>query len=495
MEDIILYMNHHVDIKSVFFLIGYQFNVEVLKQLLSQTRLRKMVILGISISSSTKESIQNIIKSCSEKDASVVPDSIEYVSFSYLSSMEPFDALVFDGICDVLDLAPAMDHSFKYILGNVKENTLSSFSVWEKTHDYVQHIYIKTFREGKSGQILNWDNTIDNNIELSVILPVYNVANYLDQCLKSITAWTAQYVEFIFVNDGSSDNSASLIESWRKKDNRIKLYNKENGGCASARQFGVEQAHGNYIGFVDPDDYIDKSMFQQLLSEAMIGSYDICYCGYNEYYEDSGDIIPIKDDVIWPFTDGVTDPLIIHSLIAYARVAIWRGIYKKEMINNAGIRFNTNLKRFDDLPFKVEIYTAAKSVYAIPKALYYYRLQRPGQDVSAKDERLFVHFDIFHYLNQKIVSTKDSRLIDWLQLCKLQTHRHALSILQNQFLKKYMKQAKYDMHTTGSTIRSFGLIKERLGKKASLYYLAIELRSILLLKILNKISNSNNILD
>ena len=130
-------------------------------------------------------------------------------------------------------------------------------------------------RTDKEPQILEWIKNKNSDIELSVIFPMYNVAAYLDQCISSVTAWKAPYIEFLFVNDGSPDNSREIVLKWAEKDSRIKLLDKPNGGCASARQFGLERAQGSYIGFIDPDDFIDESMFRKLLRSAMTGSYDI----------------------------------------------------------------------------------------------------------------------------------------------------------------------------------------------------------------------------
>jgi len=485
MEEIYLYLNHHVDIKNAVLLVGYHYSPDQLKVLLSQTHLEKLFITG-SLSAHGEEKIKEEINHLRETNEVRLPTDISFAAPDSWNDEYQTDAVLFDGISNISEFRLVEKLKFRYLLGNVDENVVSSFDVWEKFRKQALHIYIKTKRPYKMEQILNWDKDESNDIELSVIFPVYKVEKYLNECLESVTAWNADYVEFLFVNDGSPDHSRDIILEWADKDSRIRLLDKENGGCASARQYGLDHSRGRYVGFIDPDDYTDQSMYPKLLAGAMTGSYDICFCGYNEYYESDRTVNPVMDDVFWPFTDGVTDPWIIHSMIAYARVAIWRGIYKKSMIDNAGIHFYTDLKRFDDLPFKVEVFAAAKAVYAIPEPLYYYRLQRPGQDVSADDNRLFVHFEIFKHLNQRIAGTKDPRLTDWLQLCKLQTHRYALITIQDKYLKEYLKKAKEDLDSTGTKAKSFEMIKSRLGKKAALYYAAIEAQSEKMIKMLNK---------
>lgn len=116
--------------------------------------------------------------------------------------------------------------------------------------------------------------------KVSIIVPIYNTSEYLDKCITSLTNQTLTDIEIIMVNDGSTDNSKKIVESWQKKDKRIKLYNKENGGQASARNLGLSVAKGEYIAFVDSDDYISEDMYQKLYQEAKTNNVDIVLCNY-----------------------------------------------------------------------------------------------------------------------------------------------------------------------------------------------------------------------
>ena len=210
----------------------------------------------------------------------------------------------------------------------------------------------------------------------------------------------------------------------------------------------------------------------------MTGSYDISYCGYNEYYEDTKTQKRVDDALGVPYCDGTTNTQEILNLITYCRVAIWRGIYKAEMLKKNNIHFYTDLRRFDDLPFKVETFAAAKSVIAVPEYLYYYRLARPGQDVAADDERLYVHFDIFKYLNKSIADKNDGFLTDQLQMCKIQTHLYALRKIKDEFKEYYIKHAKEDLDSTGTFKRTYELARERIGQENANYYKAIEQNNV-----------------
>lgn len=285
-----------------------------------------------------------------------------------------------------------------------------------------------------------WKKDPTNDIELSVILPVYNVGKYLDQCISTVTAWKAPYVEFLFVNDGSQDNSAEIITEASKKDLRIKLINKENGGCASAREVGLQKAKGQYVGFIDPDDFIDETMFSKLFVAAMKDNYDISYCGYNEYYENNGKSKPVKDN-IENFKNGSISKIYNEQLICYLRIGIWRAIYRRQFLIDNNIHFHTELRRFDDLPFKVEVHTLAEKVISVPEYMYYYRLNRKGQDVSANDQRLYVHFDIFRILDEFFKDKTDAQK-EYYKVVKRDTHNWALSKIDKKYKKEYISKMK-----------------------------------------------------
>ena len=356
------------------------------------------------------------------------------------------------------------DLKAKFLFGHIWCDSLPYFSIWEKFRTISKHIEIQRVNLYGKLEVLLWEKSVEE-IELSVIFPVYKVRDYLKKCIETVTAWKAPYVEFLFVNDGSPDDSAELISEYQKKDSRIKLLNKENGGCASARRYGLEHAKGRYVGFVDPDDFIDPSMFKKLLSRALMGNYQISYSGYFQYYESTKLIEKVSDPIGEPYSNGITDLDLIRDLIIYRRIAIWRGIYRRDFLEDNNISFNVSFKRFDDLPFKVETLMCAKSVVSVPEYLYYYRLDRPGQDVSCNDKRLYVHFDIFAYLDGITLKKNDQKLIDYLQVLKVQTHTWALQIIQEQYSSEYTQKAKQDLLKNCPLQRTIFLVNKHLGKE------------------------------
>ena len=129
------------------------------------------------------------------------------------------------------------------------------------------------------------------NAIISVIVPVYNSEKHLNNCLESITGQTYKNIEIILVDDGSTDGSLDLLKEWEKKDERIKLFHKENGGAASARNIGLEHVTGEYISFVDSDDIITENMLEYMLETLEKYDADICQCGMEEIRENGSKMV------------------------------------------------------------------------------------------------------------------------------------------------------------------------------------------------------------
>lgn len=466
MEELELFLASHSDICSIAILVG-DCGPERIEEVFKYTTLKKCYIV-CPWPTKDIEILEERMRNDSARGLFDAPSELKFMPYYKFKGME--EDWAFCPIkCDSEDVLPILEYMPMYLIGSIKEGKISAFNIWEHCRTFCRKVNLKTWRMGKSPLILEWEQS-NTEKELSVIFPVYNVALYIEKCLKSVTAWDADYVEFIFVSDGSKDESVDIIKKWMKQDTRIRLIEKENGGCASARQVGLDHALGRYIGFIDPDDFVDENMYRKLLKAAMCGNFDISLCGYNEYYEKTGKIKPADDSLWYPYLDGCYDSNKINELITYCRVAIWRGIYRREFLENNNIGFYTDLRRFDDLPFKVETFAYAKSAVMIQEYLYYYRLEREGQDVAADDERLYVHFDIFKHLNHSIGSTKDQRLIDNLQMCKIQTHRYALSKIKEEYRDEYLRRAREDLNSLCDSKRTYKIANMMLGSDVAEEY-------------------------
>ena len=121
---------------------------------------------------------------------------------------------------------------------------------------------------------------------ISVVVPAYNIENYIERCIKSILNQTYSNIEVIIVDDGSTDNTGSIIDKYALKDHRVIPLHKENGGVSSARMEGIDRAKGEWIGFVDGDDVIEENMYEVLLNNAIEYNADISHCGYQMVFPD-----------------------------------------------------------------------------------------------------------------------------------------------------------------------------------------------------------------
>lgn len=427
------------------------------------------------------------------RDKGIEVPNISYVQYIFLKGIEyngqKYDSVFFDSNVNYQTIESIKNFSPTYLWGRIYTDYVPYFDIWDSFREISSYIHLQVINSSGKIETLAWQKDDNSDIELSVVFPVYKVAEYLPKCLESVTAWKAPYIEFLFVNDGSPDNSRDVILEYQKRDSRIKIIDKPNGGCASARKEGAKCAKGKYIGFFDPDDFVHPEMYQKLLSRAMLGNYDICYSGYKEYYESNGTSKNVTDAILEPYIYGITNKDEIQKLMIYSRVAIWRGIYKQTFLKQYNISFYEDLRRFDDLPFKIETFACASSVVTIPEHLYYYRLQRPGQDVACTDDRLYVHFDIFKHLDQSISSYRDQRLLDYLQVVKYQTHLYAYEKIDAKYAREYYKKMMTDLKTNMGFFRTKSLLKNYLGKSKAREYSFLALHMPYMYKLYRSIGH------
>lgn len=169
-------------------------------------------------------------------------------------------------------------------------------------------------------------------IKVSIIVPVYNVEKYIHKCLDSLVNQTLKELEFIFVNDGSPDNSPKIIKEYQKKDKRIKLLNKENGGQASARNLGLEHAKGEYIAFLDSDDYVKENMYEILYNRAKKDNLDIVICNNCLVYKDS----TVEND---PGITNKKEKIISPREYTTLSPSPWNKIIRHEYLNQEKFKF------------------------------------------------------------------------------------------------------------------------------------------------------------
>ncbi len=225
-------------------------------------------------------------------------------------------------------------------------------------------------------------------IKVSVIVPVYNVYNYLERCLDSLTRQTLKEIEIIIVDDGSPDDSYKIIDKYAKKYKNIKAYKKENGGLSSARNYGIKYASGEYIAFLDSDDYIDINMYQEMYDKAKTQDFDIVV----------SDLYYIYDEKKVKASSNVSKDLVTKEDIKKAMIniypAVWNKIYKSEMLKKSKVKFKEGVW-YEDVEFLYRLFPYIKTIGVVSKTFYNY-VQRSGAITSTYDERLLNYIDNFN---------------------------------------------------------------------------------------------------
>jgi len=229
---------------------------------------------------------------------------------------------------------------------------------------------------------------------LSIIVPVYNVERYLPKCLDSILAQTFTEFEVIAVDDGSPDDCGQILDEYAKKDEKIIVVHKENGGVSSARNAGLDVAQGEYIGFVDPDDYIENDMYEFLYNEAIAGDYDIVQCNYAQVDKD-GNVVHRLDHIKnREFAD--TNELLCAFFENDIRSCAWNKIFRREVIKD--VRFMSELRVAEDKLFVHNCLRCAKKVKITDKYCYYYVVSNSSVIHSAINEKLFDNLKVLDIL-------------------------------------------------------------------------------------------------
>lgn len=219
---------------------------------------------------------------------------------------------------------------------------------------------------------------------LSIIVPIYNVEQYLDECLQSLLQQTYTNFEVILVNDGSTDQSGSICKKYCLKDSRLKYYEKRNGGLSDARNYGIEKARGKYIAFVDSDDYVDKEMYQILIKNLIHYNSQIVCCPikikFANYTKIKKEIQGIK---IFDSFGAIKDVLNQGGSLDYAA---WNKVYMASLFSD--IRFPKG-KIYEDMHIMPIIFSKCKQIIQIDKPLYYYRQREKSITSSAFSKKNF----------------------------------------------------------------------------------------------------------
>ena len=224
--------------------------------------------------------------------------------------------------------------------------------------------------------------------KVSIVVPVYNTKKYLEKCLDSLVYQTLDDIEIIVVNDGSPDESQKIIDRYvQAYPNKVQAYVKENGGLSDARNFGISKCNGEYIGFVDSDDYVNLDMYQNMYNKAKERDFDMVVCDIRYVYED------VSKEVSSQVDEDINDLDKIKAQMVNIYPAAWNKIYKKQLFEN-GVLFKKGVW-YEDVEFLYRLFPYIKSIGTIKKAFVNY-VQRDGAITRTFDERVYNYIDNFN---------------------------------------------------------------------------------------------------
>ncbi len=215
------------------------------------------------------------------------------------------------------------------------------------------------------------------NPKVSVIVPVYNVEKYLAKCLDSLVHQTLKEIEIIVVNDGSTDQSQKIIDTFSNKySDKIKAFIKPNGGLSDARNFGLKHASGEFVGFIDSDDYAELDMFEKMYDLALKNDSDLVVCDLEYVFEDES-----KSYIMKGYEPKLNQ--IVSKSIFLAPLFAWNKLYKREFFVTSGLSFPKGLW-YEDILVTVPLFALANNIQYLNQVGVHY-LQRSSSIMGSKD--------------------------------------------------------------------------------------------------------------
>lgn len=323
-----------------------------------------------------------------------------------------------------------------------------------------------------------------NNIKVSIIVPVYNVEKYLEKCLNTLVNQTIDKYEVIVVNDGSPDNSQQIIDEFKRKyPNIVKSFIKENGGLSDSRNYGVKKAVGEYLAFVDSDDYVSVDAYNVMYNKAKEEDADVVVCNFCKFYNNDISYVNNIKSIDNFNTNIKTNPEILFQAKSYA----WNKIYRRSWFLKNNFLFPVG-QWFEDSAIVYNMMYLANKISAVEDNLYFYKVDREGSITNTINNKMF---DIFKSCESIIQfykeNTSDKRIIDVAErICQIHLFVRLNNLVKTnkkiftlKYYNKMLKFTKKYMHNWKENTYYFN------GKKKGFYLKYRDKRLIMYIYILS----------
>ena len=232
--------------------------------------------------------------------------------------------------------------------------------------------------------------------KVSVIVPIYNVEKYLEKCINSLLSQTLEDIQIILVNDGSKDNSGNIAKEYEKNNkDRVIYVEKENGGLSDARNYGLKYATGDFIAFLDSDDYIEKNAYEEMYNQAIEENADYVECDFIWEFPNK-----IRVDKQYPYKNK-------KEMLSFVRVVAWNKLIKRQLITDNNFEFPKGL-RYEDVEFTYKLIPFINKFAYVDKPFIHY-VQREGSIANVQNERTA---EIFTVLDNVIEFYKKNNIYE-----------------------------------------------------------------------------------
>ncbi|HHK5535192.1 TPA: glycosyltransferase family 2 protein [Bacillus mobilis] len=306
---------------------------------------------------------------------------------------------------------------------------------------------------------------------VSVIVPLYNAEKYIEETMESILNQTYKNIEIVIVDDGSKDQSSSIVKNFKKKyPEQIKYILQENQGVSVARNTGIENANGEYISFLDSDDLWHSTKIEKQIESMHKNNMNACYCGFMNFYEETGEKVENTTNFV---KGNMTKAFLTHQV--FAQTSTW--IFKKSIVMNHNIRFTPGCSWGEDLEFLFKLMSVTNVCY-VDEYLTYYRILSGGslssnyKDYELKTTKELEVFnrmkDWIHNKSKDLITNDSTELIEILE-----TYLFPYTVINNAciYIKGHPKLDKSKVQLIKSDIKKYcRKIYSKNGKRSKKLY-------------------------